>query len=152
MLSHFLGFFNISSNIFSSSVSIYCFTSTPIVNKLFTLLAGAFLTTGIFSILLGFSEFMNYVTYKLREIIMERTYIKTLSSPEQDKLKTDLDEIVTNWHRNCIDDLNEEMLSYKKSAYEQMMEADQYYRKHGLKNDLISRLLSKVSEKYPRNI
>lgn len=75
-----------------------------------------------------------------------------LEAISQRKLDVEFNEVVANWHVECIDDLNEEMLDYKESAYEQMMKADQYYRENNLKNDLISRLLSRFSEKYPKNI
>lgn len=64
----------------------------------------------------------------------------------------DFDEVVTNWHKNLLDDLENEMLEYKDLAYEQMVEADEYYRENDLKNDLISKLLSKFSKSYPKNI
>ena len=64
----------------------------------------------------------------------------------------DVDEVVANWHKNLLDSLENEMLEYKDLAYEQMVEADKYYRENDLKNDLISRLLSKFSRSYPRNI
>lgn len=64
----------------------------------------------------------------------------------------DFNEVVTNWHRNLLDDLENEMLEYKDLSYEQMVEADKYYRENDLKNDLINRLLSKFSKSYPRNI
>lgn len=64
----------------------------------------------------------------------------------------DFNEVVTNWHKNLLDDPENEMLKYKDLAYEQMVEADKYYQENDLKNDLISRLLSKFSKSYPKNI
>lgn len=64
----------------------------------------------------------------------------------------DFNEVVTNWHKNLLDGLENEMLKYKDMAYEQIAEADKYYRENDLKSDLISRLLSRFSKSYPKNI
>ena len=64
----------------------------------------------------------------------------------------DFDEIVTNWHREILDKPNKEMLDYREFAHKQMLEADEFYRENDLKSDLISKLLSKFSKSYPKNI
>jgi len=80
------------------------------------------------------------------------TVAKKLEAIGERGAELDINEVITNWHKNLLDDLENEMLEYKDLAYEQMTEADKYYRENDLKNDLISRLLSKFSKTYPKNI
>ena len=64
----------------------------------------------------------------------------------------DFNQIITDWHKNKLDQLNQETQKYRTLAYEQITEADTHYRENDLKNDLITKLLSKITQKYPRNI
>jgi hypothetical protein len=78
------------------SIGSYFFAFTHSGNKficsVFSLLAGSLLSTAIFSILLGFSDFINYISRKLREIVVEDTYLKDLSLNKKMKLKKIIDE------------------------------------------------------------
>lgn len=49
------------------------------LNNLFTLLSGSFLTTAIFSVLIGFSQFTDFATKKLRDVVIEKKYIRNRS-------------------------------------------------------------------------
>ena len=53
--------------------------------------AGAFITTGFFSILLGFTDFMNYITRRLSGIVVENEYIEVLSRDQKLALKRTID-------------------------------------------------------------
>ena len=64
----------------------------PTFKDIFRFLAGAFLTTGIFSILLGFNEFIDYVNHHLREIVVEHSYLKMLNSKTKIALKKAIDD------------------------------------------------------------
>lgn len=75
-----------------------------LLSDIFKLIAGSSLTAGIFSVLLGFTDFIDYVTYRLRDIIVHKEYLNTLSEPEQIKLKGDIDEAV--YGRDAIKDPN----------------------------------------------
>jgi hypothetical protein len=60
--------------------------------NLFFLLAGATLTSAIFGIMLEFSDFTDYVTYRLREIVVDHSYLKTLSTDKKLNFKRMIDE------------------------------------------------------------
>ena len=77
---------------------------------------------------------------------------KELEAIGQRGSEIDFNEVVTNWHREILDEPNKEMLEYKDLSYSQMEEADRYYRENDLKNDLVSRFLSIFSKSYPKNI
>ena len=64
----------------------------------------------------------------------------------------DFEKIYADWRKNIIDDLNKEVDEYDKISYQQMVEADKYYKDNNLGKDLISRFLSIFSRKYPKNI
>lgn len=82
----------------------------------------------------------------------ETALVKELEVIGQRASGIDFNEIVTNWHREILDEPNKEMLDYRELAHKQMMEADKFYRENDLRNDLTSRLLSKFSKSYPKNI
>ncbi len=73
-------------------LGLYVRSTHPLRSDFLNLLAGSALTVGIFSILIGFPDFINYVIHRLREIIIEREYLKILSDDEKERLKKDLDE------------------------------------------------------------
>lgn len=57
------------------------------------LLAGSLLTVGFFSILMGLNDFIEYITLRLRSIVVEHTYLKDLSTNQRDRLRASLDEL-----------------------------------------------------------
>lgn len=82
-----------------TTLSAFCYLlshhvsgSYPEISNVALILAGSLLTTGIFSILIGFSDFMNYVSHRLREIVVENSYLKTLSRDQQLKFKETIDQ------------------------------------------------------------
>lgn len=62
------------------------------------------------------------------------------------------EDIILNWHQNIFDPQSKKMDQYHQLALEQITKSDRYYKDNNLKNDLISRLLSKFFKSYPRNI
>jgi hypothetical protein len=95
--------------------AIVCFLLTMVVSEerkevidLLMLLSGSFLTTSIFSILLGFTQFTDYVTKRLRDVVVEKRYIRGLPPA----LKQELREIID------IDIFGEAAIREKGSLYE----------------------------------
>jgi hypothetical protein len=56
------------------------------------LLASGLFTTGLFSILLGLNDLRTYFSERLREIIVEKSYLKTISETERATIKASIDE------------------------------------------------------------
>lgn len=64
----------------------------PIWTDLLIMVAGSCLTTGAFSVLLGFSDFINYVAKRLTDIVINNSYLDSLSSDKKLDLKKAIDE------------------------------------------------------------
>ncbi len=66
----------------------------PLLGEVFRLLAGSLLTTAIFGILLGLSDFVKFVSFCLRGIIVEHSYLEKLSPENKEYLKTKIDSAI----------------------------------------------------------
>lgn len=69
----------------------YDIGNTP-AEKFMRFIATGFLTTGLFSILLNFFDFIDYVTRRLRSIVVEHTYLRTLSGEIKLRFRKIIDE------------------------------------------------------------
>lgn len=65
--------------------------------------------------------------------------------------EADTTAIITSWHEQILDPMNEQVNQTGQTALDKMYEADRYYRENNLGNDTISWLLSKISNKFPKN-
>jgi hypothetical protein len=99
----------------------------------FEMLSGAFLTTGIFSILLTFTDFMNYVSRHLRQIVVEHSYLRALSKEQKLSFKKRIDEGI--FGTNAINDpeslysfIDEKTSKLIKSSYRREFHDLYYYR------------------------
>lgn len=70
-------------------------TSPPFhIRDLLPLLGSSFLVAGIFSIALGFTDLIEYVTKRLKDIIINYSYLESLSKEERQNLKSSLDNLL----------------------------------------------------------
>lgn len=111
-----------------------------LLSDIFKLIAGSSLTAGLFSVLLGFTDFIDYVTYRLRDIIVHKEYLNTLSEPEQVKLKGDIDEAV--YGKDAIKDpnslytfLKDKLTVLFRSGFRSKFNEEYIYRSSNTKED-----------------
>lgn len=64
----------------------------------------------------------------------------------------DISVLISQWQSQIVDKKRDEWIKFDDISFEQANKANEYYRSHNLGNDMITKLLSKISDRFPRNI